>query len=194
MVLMYKNLSTDRLLKQFRNIRYASGDLLFGFQNNVIYDYSLRVSIIQLSLQADIFSQQMMGYRSQIDYKRMMGAYSEDWPRLLHETYIYDALKNIFYGIYSVYNPYLPDNSFSFPGNIWRRKILEKTTFQYSTNDKIPFSLQVNVNFERDFELLCGHILDSYPRLRDGLTISGNTYRYSNFACEAVLLGLHNQL
>lgn len=192
MALSYTNYAKDKILEQMRNIRYANGEMLFGFYNSVEQRFILQIDIQQLSNQADVFSREILTHRSKFDLKRFLGQYQDDWLRILHETYVYDRLKCIYYGINSINLMDLPEGLYSFPGNIILANLLSKNTFNYSTNDQQPFSLYINITYNSNIDELFKEVFEVYPDVKEGISDLPGVYRYVNFTYESVLRGLYN--
>lgn len=189
MAISYKCLSKDYILKEVRNIRYASSELLFGFNNTISMDLDLEIDVDQLSLQADVFAREIMTHRSKFDFKRFLGPNQGDWTRLLHLAYVYDRLKCIYYGINSYNLMNFPENTYSFPGNILLMRLLSKRNFQYSVNDDQPFILYANIRNVSYPEMFLP-VLNRYPTLKEGLSDTPFVITYINMQCETILKGL----
>jgi hypothetical protein len=191
MGLSYKNLSCNHFLKQIRNINYANAALLFGFQNKLDVNVNLTVDLAQLILQADIFANEMLSNNSSLNFKRFLGSYSRDWPRLLHEAYIYDHCRCLFYGINGGRINNLSDSCYCFPGHLLLTKMLHNPTFSYNINDEQPYNVFVNLNYSNDFSEYLNKVFDMYPKLNQGMSSSVQTPHYYNHEYEAILKGLY---
>lgn len=192
MELSYKNLAKDEILNKLRNIRYSNAEMLYGFENSVEMNLTLNVDVQQIAIQADVFAREILTHRSKFDLKRFLGNYQEDWLRLLHEAYVYDRIKCIYYGIMSFNLVKIPSGSFSFPGNILLMKSLIKRNFQYTTADAQPFSLYVNISYSTDIEEIFSPIFKIYPSLKEGMSDNNFIVSYVNSRCESILKGLHS--
>lgn len=192
MPLTYKNYSKDYILRNLRNIKYANAEMLFGFYNNVSIQLDLKINVSTLLFQGDIFAREMLTNRSVIDFKKFLGSYQDDWLRILNETYAYDRLKCIYYGVNSKYMLSLPDNLISFPGNLILMNALAIRTFNFSTDDSQPFNLYLSVNCNDDLDTMFAGMFSIIPDLKVGMSESEGTYSYVNFFYESVLKGLHN--
>lgn len=193
MNLSYKNLSRTKILNTLKDIRFLNGEMVFGFYNTANIDLTLTVDPQHLFQQADVFARQMYQYRSDFDLKRFLGSYQEDWIRIMSEAYVYDRLKAIFYGMFSIYKLELPDNLVTFPGHALLVNLLAKGSFSFSTNDSQPFTLYVNLKAEKAFEELAEPFFQICPDLRDGLSINNTgSYNYCNPFYETVLRGFYN--
>jgi hypothetical protein len=191
MALIYKNLSTVEILSKYRNLRYANGEMLFGFNNILNFELALELDVQHLSLQADVFAREMLTHQGAFDFKRFLGQYREDWLRLLHEAYIYDRLKNIYYGVLSYNLMKMPEGTYSFPGNVILLHNLAKRRFEY-TNDAQPYTLQVGIMYESNIKELFKPIFDVFPDIEEGISYNVN---YPSYVCsryEAILKGLHS--
>lgn len=190
MPISYKCLGKDYILKEIRNIRYASGELLYGFDNTVTIDLNLEIDVQHLSLQADVFAREIMTHRSKFDFKRFLGPDQRDWTRLLHLSYVYDRLKCIYYGVNSYNLLRIPENTYSFPGNILLMHLISKRSFQYNINDEQPFTLYANISNIPYPEMFIP-VLERYPDLRNGLSANPLVITYVNMQCETILKGLY---
>jgi len=191
MILAYKNTSNDIIIRKLRDIRYANGELMYGYYNNITIDLTLNVDLVQIQLQADLFARELFTHRSSFDMKRFLGSYDKDWKRLLHHAYVYDRLKCLYYGMNSNKIVKIPENTFSFPGNILLMQLLSKNNFRYDTADSQPFSLYVNINYG-DFNILVSPIFEAYPDLREGMSRNSNIISYVNPTYESIIKGLLN--
>jgi hypothetical protein len=191
MSLSYRNFSMNEILKQFRNIRYAQGEMLFGFENSLELKLDLQLELSQVSMQADVFSREMMTHRSKFDFKRFLGPYDVDWQKILHECYVYDRSKAIYYGLNSNNIMEFP-STISFPGNILLANVLKKKNFQFSTDDSQPVSLFVSVTSKKDARTILDPIFDRYPDLKEGMSDIPGVVSYVNVNYEGVLRGLFN--
>jgi hypothetical protein len=192
MALIYKNLSTVEILSKYRNLRYANGEMLFGFNNILNCELALELDVQHLSLQDDVFAREMLTHQGAFDFKRFLGQYREDWLRLLHEAYIYDRLKNIYYGVLSYNLMKIPEGTYSFPGNVILLHNLAKRRFEYTTNDAQPYTLQVGIMYESNIKELFKPIFDVFPDIEEGISYNVN---YPSYVCsryEAILKGLHS--
>jgi hypothetical protein len=190
MILSYRNLAKDEILNQLRNIRYASGEMLFGFENSIALTLNLNIQPNHISKQADVFAREMLTHRSKFDLKRFLGPYDQDWCRLLHEAYVYDRCKCIYYGINSNNIMSFPEDLASFPGNVLLSNILKKRRFNYVTGDKQPFSLYVDVVSLGNSEFILKPIFEMYPDLEEGMSEIQNDISYVNSKYESILKGL----
>lgn len=192
MALQYMNYSSNHILEQSRNIRYANGAMLFGFYNTINVELELTLDVQQLFIQADVFARQILLHRSSFDLKRFLGQYQVDWQRLLMEAYVYDRLKAIYYGVNSINMHDLPSGLVSFPGNIMLSRILAKRTFNHSLNDSQPYSLFITLNSSIDLETFFEDVFTICPDLRQGFSTTEGVYTYVNSQCETILRGLYN--
>jgi hypothetical protein len=192
MSLKYKNFSTDHILKQARNIRYANGNMMFGFYNSLELDLEVKLDAQQLFIQADVFARQILLHRSLFDLKRFLGQYQSDWQRILMEAYVYDRLKAIYYGVNSINMLDWPKGLVSFPGNIILSRVLSKNAFIHNTNDSQPFSLNMSIYIDNNLENLFKQIFEICPRLKQGFSTRPGVYTYVNSESETVLRGLFN--
>lgn len=192
MVLSYKNYAKKEVLTHVRNIRYASSEMMFGFYNTVTLELKLQLDVTTLSNQADVFARQMMQHSSLFDFKRFLGSYQEDWPRLLHETYVYDRLRCIYYGYKSINMLRLPSIAYAFPGNIILMNSIIDGYYQFDSKDEQPYSLFVNIDKTVKVESLLRPVFDEYPNLEEGISSIEHAPSYVNFTYEKVLTGLFN--
>lgn len=192
MILSYKNFARDEILKQLRNIKYAQGEMLYGFENSVSLTLNLNIEPKHISKQADVFAREILMHRSKFDLKRFLGPYDQDWCRILHEAYVYDRCKCIYYGLNSNNIMGFPEDLVSFPGNVLLSNILKKRRFQYSTNDSQPMSLYVDVVSLGDSASVLKPIFALYPDVGEGITNIPNVVSYVNMKYESVLRGLMN--
>lgn len=193
MTLTYKNLSKDTILSINRNINYANCKPYFGPGNNVEINLELTIDAQHVAAQADIFAREILRQRSNFDFKRFLGQYQDDWLRLLHETYMYDRAKNIYYGINSINMFKAPDNSYSFPGNVLLRKFLSDNSYIYQvTAESQPMTLYVTIKHSGDYKKLLQPLFDIVPDIKEGMSDIPNVYSYVNTQYEAVLFGLYN--
>lgn len=188
----YKNYVTDHHLKQYRNSNYANIKMLYGFENKIIRDLDVTVDLRQLQTQADIFQRQMIANKTSFDFKRVLGPFTQDWPRLLHEVYIYDRLKCLYYGLFSNFISSFPNNSYSFPGNILLMQILKERQFSFEVADTQPYYEYVNVKNSKDFKELSKEVFENYPEIRMGISDNPNIFVYQNEFYEGILTGLHH--
>jgi hypothetical protein len=163
---------------------------MFGFQNNLSVELELKIDLKNLLFQSDIFAREMLTHRSEIDFKRFMGSFQQDWLRILSETYVYDRLKNIYYGINSKYMNSIPNSLYSFPGNTVLMNALSIVSFNFSTNDSQPFNLYYNIKYNNDINELFEPIFQICPDLKEGMSDTEGIYSYVGFEYEAVLKGL----
>lgn len=192
MALSYKNYAKDHILHSLRNIRYANAEMMFGFYNNISIELELKLDKQNLLYQADLFASEMLTHRSVIDFKKFLGSYQEDWKRILIETYVYDRLKCIYYGINSKYMHTIPGNLVSFPGNIILMNALSMNSFIFSTNDSQPFNLYFNITYNDDVEELFEQVFETIPILRQVISDAKGVYTFISFQYESVLKGLYN--
>lgn len=191
-ILSLINYAKDHLLQQHRNIRYGSNDNPFGFQNVIEIELTLSISIQQLAWQADIAARHIMSNRSLFDLKRFCGQYQDDWQRMLHEAFVYDRLKAIYYGINSSNMMELPEELYTFPGHILLTNLLKDGQYIYSTNDEQPFTYIVRIKYESDINKLFKEVFSVYPTLKEGLSDLPGVYSYVNTRCDTILRGLYN--
>lgn len=189
--LSYKNFVSKQVLSYLRDIRYAQGRMLFGFNNTVELSTELRIDVKQLSNQADVFARQMLTFRALFDLKRFLGQYQIDWLRILHEAYVYDRIKCIYYGINSNNLFEVPNDLYSFPGNILLMNALSKVSFTYESGDQQPFSFYGKVKYNTNAEELFKEVFEAYPELKEGMSDDKNIISYVNSRCESVLKGLY---
>jgi hypothetical protein len=192
MALTYKNITTVEILSKFRNLRYANGEMLFGFNNILNFELELCLDVQHLSLQADVFAREMLTHQGAFDFKRFLGQFREDWLRLLHEAYIYDRLKNVYYGVLSYNLLKVPGGTYSFPGNVILLHNLATRRFEYTTNDSQPYTFQVAIKFNTDIEELFKPIFKVFPDLEEGISYNVS---YPSYVCsryEAILKGLNS--
>lgn len=193
MVLQYKNFSTDLILKQSRNIQYASGQLTYGQDNIIEVTNSIEIDVEQWTEQADVFTRQMMTYSSNFDMKRFLGSIRQDWSRILHETYIYARAKALYLGIYSSRIPEYPKGYYNFPGNVLVANLLKSRNFQFRTDDMIPYSVSFRVDCpSENAEDYFKELFAVYPDVAEGMSDVPNSYFYTNQTYEIVLNGLYN--
>lgn len=192
MALSYKNNSFDVILNKLRDIRYAGGEQLYGFNNTIDVQLQFNADRTQIALQADIFAREILLHRSKFDMKRFLGQYQDDWLRLLHEAYVYDRIKCIYYGF--SYNNILtiPENLIAFPGNIILFRMLSKRQFSFQTSDIQPYSLYVSINTTLDRSSILEPIFEWYPSLREGMSENDSFPSYVNSRSESILQGLLN--
>jgi hypothetical protein len=108
------------------------------------------------------------------------------------ESYVYDRLKAIYYGVnYSNLNEW-PEGFVSFPGNILLSRLISKRTFNHFTDDQQPYSLFINVSCQTNIVSLFREIFEICPNLRDGFSDTPGFSSYVNSQCESVLRGLFN--
>jgi hypothetical protein len=182
-------------MEKSKSIRYSTGNLSVGFNNFVKIEYKHQVNVTQIVQQADLFARQMYINRSLFDFKRFLGSNQNDWKRMLHEVYVYDRCKNIYYGLNSIYRIKPPVQTFSFPGNILLREFLSMNQFTFSSGDfENNFKLFVNIDVDRDYQKVLSEIFDVYPHMKDGMSVDGSNYIYSNEVFECILEGFYNGL
>lgn len=189
-MLTYKNLAKDIVLKDLRNLKYANSDMYYGFNNTISLNMELSIDVLQISLQANIFCREMLNLKGKIDFKRFLGSYQSDWPRLLHNVYVYDRIKCIYYGINLTKMPKLPENMHSFPGNILLTHLISKNTFRFDTKDEQPFSFFVKLVYETSSSCF-DPIFTEYPDLRTGMSDNPNIISYVNIEYEPIMQGLY---
>lgn len=192
MALSYKNLAFDELVTVFRDLKYANLDLLYGFENSITLTLALAVDVGQLRAQADVWTQGIDKYRSIFMLKKYISARPSEWSQMLHETYVYDRLKCIFYGKNFNSIGKLPVNVNSFPGNVLLMHAIGRGVFKFEQKDSQPFSMTVVLNCEADFNDLIQPVLDMYPNISVGLTNSVNSRTFYNSTYERILTGLSN--
>lgn len=192
MPLSYKNLAFEEIVNKYRNMRYASGELQYGFTNSVSHTLVLTLDVDHLAMQADVFTQGMDKYRSKLMLKKYISSRPSEWSQMLHETYVYDRIRCIFYGLNYNSLGKLPENINAFPGNILLMHFLAKGIFKFEENNEQPFSFTVYLEqSQQSFMQLVQPILTKYPNLSLGLTQYSNTYFY-NSHYERILTGLYN--
>lgn len=192
MPLTYKNNAKDHILRQTRNIRYADGQMLFGFYNSVEIQCKLVLDAQQLFNQGDIFAREILTHRSKFDLKRFLGQYQDDWLRILCEAYVYDRLKCIYYGINNINMLDVPSGVCSFPGNIILNRWLARNSYNFQTGDRQPYTLYVRLQYANDCKKLFEQVFEICPDLKDGLSDFEGIYSYVNAQYESVLKGLFN--
>lgn len=192
MVLTYKNLATDEILNQFRNLNYALGNMLFGSGNNITLNLELITTMEQFTLQADVFARELLTHKSEFDFKRVLGPDTQIWRRELHIVYIYDMLQAIYYGLNSRYRMGFPKDTNSFPGFALLANLLAENSFNFGTNDNQPYSLYVNVECNESFRQIITPFFQFYPELNIGISGSPNNYSYVNPRYESIKNGLAN--
>lgn len=188
----YKNYSSKHILEQSRNINYTNGAMMFGFYNTITVEAQLVLDTQQIFIQADVFARQILLHRSLFDLKRFLGQYQDDWQRILMEAYVYDRLKAIFYGIYSINMLDWPEGLVSFPGNILLSRLLARKTFLHTLEDQQPTSLNILIKFDDDVNKLFEDVFSVCPSLKEGFSTDNGVYTYVNSKCESVLRGLFN--
>jgi hypothetical protein len=191
MSITYKNYSTNDILRRFSDIQYAEGSKLYGFGNILELDLGLNVNAIHVSAQADVFAREILANRSAFDLKRFLGPYDQDWQRILHETYVYDRCKCIYYGLNSNNMMNFPE-LVSFPGNVLLANLLKKRIFQYDTGDSIPHTLFLKIVTKGNVDTILGELFKSYPDVRNGISEIENSVSYVNPKYESVMRGLYN--
>lgn len=192
MTLSYKNFAKNELLTQVRNIDFGNSRMLFGLSNVITLDVKLEVNLSQLRQQADVFSREMITHRSKFDMKRILGSYQDDWLRLLHETYVYDRCKSIYYGVNSPYLFKIPENTYSFPGHAMLTHLLTNKVYQFGTNDSQPYMLYFNVIVDGSAKQILEPIFNVYSDVREGMSDVEGVYSYVNQTYETILNGLYN--
>lgn len=165
--------------------------MLFGFNNTKELTLELNCDVHQICIQADIFAREILTHRSKFDLKRILGPFQVDWLRLLHEAYVYDRIKCIYYGIQSFNLLKIPEGTYSFPGNVILMHLLVKKTFQFSTGDQQNYALYVDLKYKKLQEIL-DPIFELYPDLREGMSDDINIVSYVNVVSESILKGLNN--
>jgi hypothetical protein len=194
MALSYKNLSCNHFLKQIRNINFANAELIYGFQNNIDLELTLFVDVLQIALQADIFANEIISHNSTLNLKRILGPFSRDWVKLLHETYVYDRCRCIFYGINGGKIVSLSDSVYCFPGNLLLVKLLHNVKFNYTIQDTVPYSLNLTIFYRTDPLDYLNPVFEMYPELANGMSSSTNMPHYYNSKYEGILRGLFNYI
>lgn len=192
MALSYKNLSTDTIMEENRFLNYFSGNMLYSQNNIVMLTFVLMIDPQQWALQADIWSRQVMLFRSDFDFKRFLGSDYELWQQKLHLTFIYTKLKAIFYGSKANFTHEWPKDTVNFPGNVLLAHCLRDGVYQFHIEDQQPMNLYISLKLEDTFEVSTKGIFEAYPELKQGLSISGNNFSYVNVMCESILRGLSN--
>lgn len=192
MSLSYKNLAFDELVTNYRDLRYANGALNFGYANSVNQLLTLQLDVTHLGMQADVFTQGMDKFRSKLMLKKYISARPSEWSQMLHEAYVYDRLRCIYYGLTFNSLVKLPENISAFPGNVLLMHFLSRGVFKFEQNDEQPFSLTISIEAVRSFETLVKPILDKYPNLKVGLSDYSNTSYFYNSNYERILTGLSN--
>lgn len=190
MPLSYKNNAKDVIINKLRDVRYANNEFLFGFNNNIDISFSLKINVNQIALQADVFAREILTHRSKFDMKRFLGQYQDDWLRILHEAYVYDRIKAIYYGINSDKILNVPQNLVSFPGHVLLFRLLSKRQFSFSSNDALPYSIYVKLDF--DVKDIFKEIFETYPDIKQGMSDNDAIVSYVNSQCESVLKGLQS--
>lgn len=189
-MLIYKNFAKDIILKDLRNLRYANSEMYYGFNNTTNLEMKLVIDPIQVSLQADVFCREMLNHKGKIDFKRFLGPYQIDWPRLLHNVYVYDRIKCIYYGLSLTNMSKLPENMHSFPGNILLAHLISKNTFRFDLRDEQPFSFFVKLAYETS-QSCFDPIFSDYPDLKQGMSDNSRIISYVNMEYEPILQGLY---
>lgn len=193
MSLSYRNYSTDEILKQCRNIDYAAClELYGGVNNNIEMVSEIKINVLQIKQQADIFAKQMLIYKSKADFKRFLGSRDDRWKRLLHETYVYDRCRSIYYGLNSIFMSKFPINTHSFVGNVLLANLLKDNYRKFDTKDVLQYNLYFKVEFNRKASELLDPIFKVYPNLKSGMSTNENSYSYVNTEYESILTGLYN--
>lgn len=192
MSITYKNNSTELILNKLRDLRYMNTGLLYGFFNTTEVALKLNVDVNQISIQADVFARQVLTHRSEFDLKRFLGQYQEDWLRLLHEAYVYDRARAIYYGLNAVNLLTIPKNIISFPGHVLLFRTLSEMQYSYDTADQQPYSIYVKIKHSGNAKEILQPIFDSYPELEEGISYTPNVISYVNSRHDAILNGLFN--
>lgn len=193
MSLSYRNYSTDEILKQCRNIDYAAClDLYSSVNNNIEIVSELKIDLLQLKQQADIFAKQMLVHKSKADFKRFLGSRDDKWKKLLHEAYVYDRCRSIYYGLNSVFMSKFPASIHSFVGNVLLANLLKDNTRKFDTKDVLQYNLYFRVDLDRKAMKLLDPVFEIYPNLKTGMSIHENSYSYINAEYESILTGLYN--
>lgn len=190
MPLSYKNLSKDDLLYQSKNINLAEAGLVYN-DNLLEISPELIIDVNQISHQADVFARELYTHRSKFDMKRFLGSYEDDWLRLLHETYVYDRCKCLYYGVNSTFISKFPDDVYSFPGNVLLFILLKNRTYKFTIKDDIPFTINFKLRGTGIFNILAEPIFKEYPELKNGISDIQNVYSYFNSEYEKILEGLY---
>lgn len=191
MPLSYKNYATNLILNDLRNIRFANNEMLFDKNNTIDFNVKLQLDVEHISNQADVFAREIKTNRGKIDLKRFLGQYQRDWLRMLHEAYVYDRIRAIYYGLYSNRMNGFPDDVYSFPGNILLMNLINKQNFNFGTNDSQPYNLYLNLTYESDVTKIFKEIFETYPRLKEGMSDIKGVYSYVNSDNETILKGLY---
>lgn len=194
MVLSYKNNSSNHILNKLIDVRYSNRQMLFGFDNNITITYGFDIDVMQIALQADIFSRQMYSYRSLFDFKRFLGSYQDDWLRLLHEAYVYDRVRCIYYGLNSNNLMKSPEDVVTFPGHCLMFNFLVRKTFQFSIDDSQPRSIFTGISTPNSAIEALRPVFQTYPDLEEGISQIPGVYTYFNFKYESILRGLKSGL
>lgn len=192
MTLSYKNLGKDEILNQLRDIRFANGEMLFGQYNTVSIDFDFIVDVQQISIQADVFAREMITHRSDFDFKRFLGQYQIDWLRILHEAYVFDRCRAIYYGMNSINMLSTPNDIKSFTGHVLLFNMLSKMNFKFTTADEQPYQIYANVKYPGDALTLLEPIFKAYPNVKEGISDNPRYISYVNQTYDAVLEGLYN--
>lgn len=190
----YVNNSTNSILKEFRNTKYAMGDMTLSVGNFIERELKFVLDVNQISLQADIFSRGFMTHRSDFDFKRFLGSSDIDWLRLLHETYVYDRVRSIYYGLNSHKLLSIPELKSSFPGNILLFHFLSNRSYSYSTMDMQPYSYNVKISTQGTLKVIdfLKPVFDAYPNINHGISDDENVVSYSHPIYDGILLGMRN--
>jgi hypothetical protein len=168
--------------------------MLYGFNNVLNLELEMVFDTHQLALQADVFARQVLSHATVLQLRHILGREQRDWLRLLHEVYIFDRLKCVFYGV-SAYNLMnFPSETYSFPGNILLMNLLAKKRFEYQTNDAQPFTLQVSIDHLRDLQVLFKPLFDIYPDMEEGISYDPAFPVYVNTNYERILKGLRDSV
>jgi len=192
MNLSYKSQAKDIILNGLRNIRYANCDSQFGFDNTITMELELDLDVKHISLQADVFARQILSQKSKFDLKRFLGRRDDEWERLLHEAYIYDRLRCVYYGITDCNTYRLPSNTYSFVGHTFLMHSLSKRNFQFSSGDEEnTYTLYVRIK-NKNIQEIFKPIFEVFPDIEEGISYDPGVVSYVNAHYETVLNGLYN--
>lgn len=194
MSLSYKNYSSEEILNSLRNINYFNGKMLYGFNNNINIKLNFEVDVLQVTEQADVFAREIYTYRSQFDMKRFLGACQDDWLRLLHEAYVYDYVRCVYYGVESVNMIDFPENIYAFTGHSILTQYLSRRTFNFSLDDAVPCTIYADISYSGKIADMLKDIFLVYPDLENGISKTPNVPSYVNAKYEAILKGLNGGL
>lgn len=193
-MLQYSNLSTNFILNQFKHINYASNQSQFGFGNILTHNIEFTIDNVQIGLQADVFSREILTNKSTIDFKRFLGSDSQDYQRLITEAYIYSFAKAVYYGTNNISVNNYPKDSYCFPGHALLSRFLSDTVYSFHIGEETSFSLYVNISYDNEDNRLLKQIFCIAPDLEEGLSRINNVFTYRNVRYETVLKGLHQAL